>query len=141
MSKRKVDDSRKNIIICQIETNSHDGYCSGAECDYELHKKSIILTESEINEWKEYLANPKLMSMSYSDHFFEDNYDDTFKGFWSFIQVKLSLDEGVDKYLGYEGNNSGYCENSNDRDEIGMVNHSFRIKILEVNLIDNERYN
>lgn len=126
----------KNSVICRIETNSHDGYCSGAECDYESHKKCIVFTESEINEWKQYLIDPKLISMSFSDLLFqdEDNYEESFYGFWSFIQFKLGLDSGVDKYLEYEDNNhSGYCENRNE-EEKNMGGHSFRITILDVNI-------
>ena len=80
----------KILINYQVETATHDGYCSGEECVYECNtwNQSVFISEEDLNEdgslknfgyYGKFIEKPNLMSGSgycnLSDECYDNNLD------------------------------------------------------------------
>ena len=94
------------------ETSDHDGYCSGAECEYEHELQTVVVKLSELP--------PQI----------------TFKnGFVEKAHLNLELWE---QYLPEysceftENTGSGFCDVSDESDEHGLWKHDVRDTIVSI---------
>ena len=108
----------KVILSCKIETSDHDGYCSGAECEYNFHLSHMTSSIKCLPQKYKHLSIASLIT------------DDT------------DLEE-ISRYLGAERHlepplnvdGSGYCENSKESEENGLYGHDYKITPIFAELI------
>jgi hypothetical protein len=105
----------KAKIIAKLETSDHNGYCSGAECEYEVKTQSYIVDLSD--QYKNY---PKGKLNDFDEYGVD----------WEKLLLEPVLNNG-----------SCYCDVSEESNTHGLGCHDYRYTVLSVEIIDSEFIN
>ena len=111
----------KIVLAYQVETSDHDGYCSGAECEYEWN---IEYKEYDIKMLPKRLQNFKIGT--------EINIENDLEIIVDSLGVKRELERDVESGMGGE---SMYCELSEECFEHNLHIHEFRITPLSAKFL------
>lgn len=106
-------------ITIKFESSSHDGYCSGEECDYESETITKIVDEENID----------------FDH---TNIVEEDGRYFMNCCLLPNIDKFFQKEINDINHGSGYCELSFESTQHNLGTHDYRITPLRIEICDTQ---
>jgi septation ring formation regulator EzrA len=114
-------------LTVEIEKSDHEGYCSGAECEYASEIVSKTFSSSELGSVGDMFETLKRNIASNGETFLElYTSDDT--------KLDVNLEKFFKEYTELN-DGSGYCELDKNCVEKELDRHDYRINLISVEVI------
>lgn len=115
-------------LTVEIEKSDHNGYCTGAECEYTSELVTKTFSSSELGSIGDIFKTLKSFTTKNGDVFL-DLYDEE-------IKIQIPLDKFFEEDINVQGElGSNYCSLDGYCEENLLERHDYRINLISVEVL------